>query len=87
MGIDWTTPEAIGHAQVVVYVMTGGGMLGKMAAEQPADFYIDARVGRLPYGRREIMKAVGTLKQLVVRAGLDPRALPRMPYLHNLGVF
>jgi len=40
--------ESIPSMQVAVYVMCGGGFLGRFAAEKPMDFYIDDRVGCLP---------------------------------------
>ena len=86
-GTHWTEPERIGTLQAAVYVMVGGGMLGRFAAEQPADFYIDARVGRLPYGRREIRQAVAVLAAIAAKAGLDPHHLPQTPDFHNCGVF
>lgn len=79
--------ESIRAHQVVVYVMCGGGLLGRSAAQQPIDFYIDDRCGRLPYSRREIVQAVATLATLAEAAGLDPRNLPRTPAFHNCGIF
>ena len=79
--------EEIKAHQVVVYTMCHGGLLGKMAAEQPADFYIDTRVGKLPYPKREIEQAVETLSVLAENAGYDPHHLPSMPNFHNCGIF
>jgi len=73
--------------QIAVYVMCGGGFLGRMAAEQPADFYIDSRCGRLPYGRREIMQAVQVLVIAAVAHDFDPHHMPLMESFHNMGVF
>ena len=56
--------ELLRNLQVAVYVMCGGGMLGSFAMKQPADFYIDARVGRLPYPRKKIYIAIEVLKAL-----------------------
>lgn len=78
--------ETIPTMQVAVYMMCGGGFLGKMAAEQPADFYIDSRCGKLPYGRREIMQAVQVLAIAAGANGLDPHHMPEMPRFHNMGV-
>jgi hypothetical protein len=47
----------MGTLQTVVYIMCGGGILGHFAAEQPADFYIDDRVGKLAYPKRQILQA------------------------------
>lgn len=79
--------ESIGPHQVAVYVMCGGGVLGSFAAEQPADFYIDDRVGRLPYPRKEICQAVETLTTIAEVNGLNPKHLPPMPRFHNCGIF
>ena len=79
--------DSVPLMQVSVFVMCGGGFLGRLAAEQPADFYIDSRCGKLPYGRREIMQAVKVLTTAAQAFGLDPHNMPRMPLLHNLGVF
>lgn len=79
--------ENIRALQVAVYVMCGGGMIGKFAAEQPADFYIDQRVGRLNYPTRKIYQAVTVLRACAVAAGLDPRRMPPMPDFHSCWVF
>lgn len=83
-------PEALRREieliQVAVFTMAGGGVLGGFAATQPAQFYIDDRVGKLPYGSRAIENAVKVLATLADAAGLDPKALER-PRFHNLGVF
>lgn len=67
--------------------VAGGGILGKSAAEQPADFYVDARVSRRPYPLRQLYRAVKTLALLAEANGLNPHAMPAMPDFHNLGVF
>lgn len=79
--------DTIPTMQTAIYVMCGGGMLGRMAAEQPADFYIDDRVGRLPYPRREILQAVETLISIVQANGIDPHKMPECPRFHNMGIF
>lgn len=61
--------------QVRVYTMCGGGFLGNFAATQPGDFYIDDRVGRLPYNKKEIYLAVEHLKRMAEEAGLNPKRL------------
>lgn len=83
----YLSPENIGRQQIVVFVMLGGGMLGLSAAEQPADFSIDGRVGRLPFTRKEICQAVSVLITLAIKAGLNPHKMPPMPKFHNCGVF
>jgi len=85
--VEYGKGERLQAHQVAVFVMCGGGMLGHMAAEQPADFYIDDRCGRLPYGKREILQAVAVLTTLAKAAGHDPHALPSAPRFHNCGVF
>lgn len=77
----------IGPQQVVVYVMCGGDMLGNFAAEQPADFYIDDRVGKLPYSRKDITQAVNVLVAIAEAHGLDPHHLPPRPRFHSSGIF
>ncbi len=79
--------ESIPAMQTAVYVMCGGGFLGRFAAEQPMDFYIDDRVGVLPYSREEIYQAVETLKTIAMANGVDPHRLPAMPAFHNMGIF
>ena len=80
-------PDTIERLQVAVFVMCGGGFLGRLAAEQPADFYIDDRVVRLPYLRREIEQAVSVLATLAVKAGLDPHNMPKMGDWHACGIW
>ncbi len=90
IGKNWTQEEAsaqIPLLQIAIYVMVGGGFIGRMYAEQPADAYIDSRVGRRPYSIREINKARGALIAMAKKAGLDPSNLPKSPRWHNLGVF
>jgi hypothetical protein len=78
--------ETIPAMQVAVYVMCGGGFLGRMAAEQPADFYIDSRAGG-KYSNREIMQAVQVLVIAAGVHGMDPHNMPAMPRFHNMVVF
>lgn len=82
----WDTESTVHDMQVVVYVMCGGGILGSMAAEQPADFYIDSRHGTTPYPPKKIMEAVRFLKETAIYNGMDPKKLPSLS-LHNMGVF
>lgn len=83
----WGEGEKLKAHQAAVCVMCGGGFLGRFAAEQPADFYIDGRVGRLPYPKKAIEQAVETLATVAEEAGLDAHHLPKMPSFHNCGVF
>jgi len=67
--------------QVAVYVMVGGGLIGRMYAEQPADAYIDTRAGRRPY-RLDQIEAVRQCLIASCRAlGLDPHhvSMPDFP--------
>lgn len=78
--------DTIPAMQIAVYVMAGGGLLGRMAAEQPADFYIDDRA-RSRYTKRETLAAVSWLVDVAEAAGLNPRDLPAMPRMPNMGCF
>ena len=82
--IDDAAKNAIGYLQIIVCVMCGGGLLGRLAAEQPADFYIDSRVGRLPFSKRDIRKTVEALAALALGQGLDPHHMPPIPGFHML---
>jgi hypothetical protein len=73
--------------QIVILVAAGGGMLGRFLAEQPGQGYIDMRVGKLPYPKRDIMKMVNCLKIMAEVQGLNPNQLPAVPSFHNCGVF
>jgi len=79
--------DSVPTMQTAIFVMCGGGFLGRFAAEQPADFYIDDRVGRLPYARKEIIQAVETLVTIAKVNGLDPHRLPEIKQFHNMGIF
>jgi len=83
----YATKETVAAMQVIVYVMCGGSLLGRFAAEQPKDFYIDDRCSRLPYPKRAIYQAVKALVQEAECVGIDPRNMPRIPDFHNCGVF
>lgn len=72
---------SIPQQQVRVYAMCGNGFLGRFAAEQPKDFYIDDRVGRLPAKRLDIYREV---KRLEVMIGENDT--PQMPTFHSCGV-
>ncbi len=80
---DWD----IGALQVAAYVAAGGGLIGKMYAERPADAYRDIRAGRAPYGNRALENIRLTLCCMAEARGLDPHNLPSMPQFHNCGVF
>jgi hypothetical protein len=74
--------------QTAVYVMCGGGHLGSFAAGQPHNFYIDSRMGKLPYSKRAIMQTVAVLALYVKVLDLDKDKLPQnWMDAHNCGVF
>ena len=73
--------------QVVVSVMCGGGMLGRFAAEQPADFVLsDKKAVGLPFEKKEIEQAVEVLAIIAKHYSFDPHNLPSVRF-HNCGVF
>jgi len=73
--------------QVAIYVAAGGGMIGRLFAEQPADAYVDDRASRRPY----TLKALGNMRIALIAyaavLGLDPHRMPPMPDFHSAGVF
>lgn len=73
--------------RVVVYVMVGGGFIGRFAVDQPNDFYLDSRVGKRPYSQRKIFQAVEVLRLYVKVLGLKYDTMPRMLDFHNCGIF
>lgn len=74
--------------QVVVHVMCGGGFLGRMASEQPAEFYIDDRASaRTPYPLKQIQQAVQVLTLTAQVLGYDPNKLPHAPDFHCCGIW
>lgn len=80
--------------QLTVYVMCGGGFIGRFAAEQPADFYIDDRTATV-YPSEVIHQAVNVLTLYAKVLGLDPHDLQPNRELnlssfmnhHNCGIF
>lgn len=70
------TKETLKLQQVMLYTMCGGGMLGRSAMCQPADFYIDLRVGRLPFPHKDIFMAVEMIKAICDYLGENPHKLP-----------
>ena len=71
--------------QVALYVMCGGGFLGRSFAEQPETAYVDRRTGKLPYSAKKIDTARAALVEEAKREGLDPKSLPAMPDFTNMG--
>lgn len=86
-GRIWGLKRSVAAHQTAVFVMCGGGTLGELAAQQPADFYIDQRVGRLPFSRGAILQAVGVLATIAIKNGLDPHDMPPRPKFHACGIF
>lgn len=87
---DWKNKkgrQAIRDLQIVVYVMVGGGLLGRSAAEQPKGFYIDARIPKRPYPYKAVYQAVRVLARLAEINGMDPNKLPEMSNFPGCGVF
>ena len=78
---------SIGTLQVVAYIAAGGGMIGRMYAEQPADAYRDIRAGKGPYNNKDMEKIRLTLVAMAEAYGLNPHHLPCMPDFHNCGIF
>jgi len=86
----WTRKQKLReleNLQVAVYVAAGGGMIGRMYAEQPADAYVDTRAGRRPYPMGTLENMVLVMVVLAKLLKLDPHALPLMPQFHNCGTF
>ena len=69
------TMKELEHLQVMVYTMCGGGMLGDFAMRQPDDFYIDDRVGRLPYPQKDIFNVIEMIKAVCDYLKKNPRKL------------
>ena len=78
--------EDITTIQIILYAMIGGGFLGSFAMRQPADFYIDSRVGKLPYGRKDILQVANVLEGVARYFGKDPHNLPE-PYIVSCWIF
>lgn len=83
---NWLDAD-IAVLQTAIYVACGGGWLGNLYANQPADAYMDASVGKLPYSRRAIENIKIVLIAMAEAKGLDPCNLPKMPRFHSCGVF
>lgn len=85
----------IGWQQIAIYVMVGGGLIGRSFAEQPYGAYVDSRTSKRPYAMREIEQMQKLLVLMAEVAGCDPQAvgyrgkpsLPLMPNFHCAGVF
>jgi len=76
----YKSEEDLKALQVSIYVMCGGGMLGRFAMSQPADFYIDDRVGKLPYSKSDIYQVVEVMKAICHHLGKDAHHLPEINF-------
>lgn len=72
---DYAKDINLRDLQNVIYTMLGESWLGSFAVEQPADFYIDSRVGKLPYPKKVIERAVEILAFVAKAQGKDPHHL------------
>lgn len=87
--------QRIGAQQVALYVMVGGGMIGRSYTQQPEGAYVDSRVSKRPYAQRAIDQMQKMLVVMAQVAGYDPSGfnrdgkpnLPEMPNFHGAGVF
>ena len=73
--------------QLALYVMVGGGLIGRFYAEQPEYAYRDTRAGRAPFKTKEVEAMRGALLGLADVCGMDGRDMPRMADFHAAGVF
>jgi len=73
--------------QTVAFVAAGGGLIGRMYAEQPAVAYRDSRAGKALYRDQDLENIRVTLVALAEAQDLDPHNLPAMPRFPNCGVF
>lgn len=71
--------------QVAVFVMCGGGWIGRSASEQPNGFYIDTRAGKRPYPKRDCLQAVEVLALYAKALNLDK--LPEIPSFHRCAIW
>lgn len=73
--------------QVAIYVAAGGGMIGRMYAEQPKIAYRDIRCGPAPYKARDLENMRKTLCVMADGLGLEPDNLPKTPDFPSCNVF
>lgn len=80
--IDMRDPKL---RQVQLYVMAGGGLIGRFAAEQPGCFYIDTRAaGGRPFSDTEVYKEVAKFAK-DIKADRST-VMGRMIDMHNCGL-
>lgn len=80
-----TMLDSCRQLQLTVYIMCGGGFIGRFAAEQPEDFYIDDRAATV-FPNKVIYQAVNVLKIYAKILQLDPHNLNPSKEM-NLGFF
>lgn len=79
--------ERFNNTRMFVYVMCGGGLIGNFAVTDPWSFYIDDRVGRLPYSRKAIYQSVEVIKIMAELLGYKSGSMPYLDLnFHNCGV-
>ena len=65
--------------QIEIYTAVGGGLVGRMYAQQPQEAYLDDRAGKRPYKRKEIEQMRQRLVKTATELGYDPANLPELP--------
>ncbi len=71
--------------QVALYVMCGGGFVGRSFAEQPKSAYLDDRISKRPFKPNAIEAARLELVHVAEIAGLNPENLPTMALTSSMG--
>jgi hypothetical protein len=77
--------QRVGASQVGLYVMVGGGMIGRSHAEQPQGAYVDGRASARPYRMSDIEVALEAFIIEVEEAGMDPNNVPMILPFGNMG--
>lgn len=73
--------------QAALYIMCGGGFLGRSLAESPADNYVDDRCS-IPFSRKAVYNVMQVLTIYAGVLKLDPTKLPGGYFdCHNCGVW
>lgn len=79
--------QELKNLQIAIYVMCGGGLLGKLAVEDPWNFYLDDRTAKLPYKRAEILQSIEVLKVYAKVLEEDINTMPPVSQFHSCGIF
>ena len=85
-GLKFRPTSELGTLQTAIYVAAGGGFVGKMYAENPADAYVDDRVST-PYSENQLENMRLVLVEFAKDKGLDPHKLPAMLDFHHCGIW